>query len=192
MGESTSFNLPTQMYILLLPEDLRDAILERINGKNVVLNMLALVCCYFHSMLAPQGSGCRPAFTRRVVLSGDRMLEVAPFAQPWWSCVQGRNGTGLGVTNPRLKYFALACPQITSLYLSACYQITDEGLISLAGVCTAITTLDLSYCWKIGDAGVEALANGCPALKSLWLTSCAEGQTKPLGVWLSGARVSPP
>merc|ERR1712028_289159 len=141
--------------------------------------MLALVCCYFHSMLAPQGSGCIPALIRRVFLDGESMLKVGGFAQPWWRCVRVKNEEGgSGVTNTRLKILGVACPGITSLYLSACYQITDEGLISLAGVCTAITTLDLSYCWKIGDAGVEALANGCPA--------------KPLGVWLSGARVSPP
>merc|ERR1711865_491134 len=169
MGESTSFNLPTQMYILLLPEDLRDAILENsaVNEGNVVLNMLALVCCYFHSMLAPQGSGCIPALIRRVFLDGESMLKVGGFAQPWWRCVRVKNEEGgSGVTNTRLKILGVACPGITSLYLSACYQITDEGLISLAGVCTAITRLGLSQYDNITDKGLDRLPARCTVTPS--------------------------
>ena len=167
------FTLPTQMYILLLPEELRAGILENsaVNGGNLVLNMLALVCCCFRSVIAQQG---RPALTRRVFLSGESMLKVAVIAQTWWRCVRGQKGSGSGVTDTRIASLAVGCPCITSLDLSGCYQITDAALISLAAVCTAITTLDLSYCWKIGDIGVQALATGCTALESLCITCCTE------------------
>lgn len=100
-----------------------------------MLNVLALVCCFFHNVIAPQASGCMPWLARCVHLKQEDMLTVAGVVQPWWRCVKA----GRDVTDTGIASFVAACPYITSLDISFCHKVTDTGLASVAAVCTVIT-----------------------------------------------------
>ena len=51
------------------------------------------------------------------------------------------------------------CPQLSNLFLSWCYKITDAGVIALCqGGCPQLSSLDLSGCDKITDAGMRAMS----------------------------------
>ena len=57
------------------------------------------------------------------------------------------------------------CPQLSSLDLSGCNQITDACVIALSQGCPQLSSLNLYDCEQITDAGVAALLQGCPDLK---------------------------
>ena len=65
-------------------------------------------------------------------------------------------------------------PQLSSLNLRSCKQITDAGVIALSQGCPQLSTLDLSNCKQITDAGVIALSQGCRQLSSLKLWGCKQ------------------
>ena len=74
-------------HIFSLPGELSRAILasveddeeeeEEVNGRNAVLNRMALVGRVWHNALAPQAGACMPALTRCVTLSKRDMLAAA-------------------------------------------------------------------------------------------------------------------
>ena len=55
---------------------------EGTNGRNAVLNRMALVGRLWHNALAPPAGACMPALTRRVTLGEREMLTVAQIARP--------------------------------------------------------------------------------------------------------------
>ncbi|KNC55804.1 uncharacterized protein AMSG_12426 [Thecamonas trahens ATCC 50062] len=65
------------------------------------------------------------------------------------------------------------CPNLTSLGLNGCSNITDAAVVALAGGCPNLTTLNLYNCSNITDAAVVALAGGCPNLTFLGLENCS-------------------
>ncbi|KNC55706.1 uncharacterized protein AMSG_12420 [Thecamonas trahens ATCC 50062] len=65
------------------------------------------------------------------------------------------------------------CPNLTSLDLNGCFNITDAAVVALAGGCPNLTSLRLYNCSNITDAAVVALAGGCPNLTSLGLRNCS-------------------
>merc|ERR1712166_1511292 len=162
--------MATSRDIFALPGELSRAILasveedEEENGRNAVLNRMALVGHLWHNALAPLAGACMPALTRRVTLSEPNMLAVVQIARPWWRWVRG----GRDVTDSGLASLAAECPAIITLALCACELITDTGLASLAAGCPAITTLDLSECNQITDTGLASVAAGCPAITKLY------------------------
>ena len=191
--------------IFALPGELSRAILASVeaedgaeaNGRNAVLNRMALAGRSWHNALAPQAGACMPALTRRVLLKERDMLAVAQIARPWWRWVQGSGvtDTGLaslaagcpdivtldlidrsvmqgGVTDTGLASLAAGCTAITTLNLWGCFRVTDTGLASLAAGCTGITTLNLFHCYQITDAGLASLAAGCTAITTLDLDGC--------------------
>ena len=154
--------------IFALPGELSRAILANVeteeddegtNGRNAVLNRMALVGRLWHNALAPPAGACMPALTRRVTLGARNLLAVAQNARPWWRWVK----VGTHVTERGLASLAAGCSAITTLDLAGCDQITDTGLASLAAGCTAITTLNLTCCGQITDTGLASLAAGCSA-----------------------------
>ena len=115
--------------IFALPE-LSRAILASVeaNGRNAVLNRMALVGRLWHNALAPQAGACMPTLTRCITLSNRDMLAVAQIVRPWWRRVRAR----IYVIDTGLASLAAGCTAITSLKIAGCYQITDGGLASLA------------------------------------------------------------
>ena len=64
------------------------------------------------------------------------------------------------VDDTKLFTIANGLPQLQSLNISHCRNITDEGIIVLANGCSQLQSLDISCCDKITDAGRRALATG--------------------------------
>jgi len=67
---------------------------------------------------------------------------------------------------------ASKCPQLASLNLLSCGNITDAAMEAVATGCPKLTFLNLAGCDKITDAAVLALASGCKQLTSLGLYGC--------------------
>ena len=57
---------------------------EGTNGRNAVLNRMALASRSWHNALAPQAGACTPALTRCITLGKRDMLAVAQIVRPWW------------------------------------------------------------------------------------------------------------
>ena len=166
--------------IFALPGELSRAILASVeeegaeeyaeaNGRNAVLNRMALVGRLWHNALAPQAGACMPALTRHMTLCEPDMLAVAQIARPWWRWVRGAQ---YQITDAGQASLAAGFPAITRLELSYCRQITDRGLASLAAGCSAITTLNLAGCRQITDAVLASMGAGCSAITTLDLSGC--------------------
>lgn len=64
------------------------------------------------------------------------------------------------------------CSRLQNLNLSWCRQVTDVGLAALATGCPELQTLDVFANWRITDVGLTALAEGCKQLRALTLRRC--------------------
>lgn len=64
------------------------------------------------------------------------------------------------------------CPQIQTLQLRKCEQLTDSAVEAIASSLPALTSLDLNACLLVTDAALTHLGQGCPALKELDVTHC--------------------
>jgi hypothetical protein len=85
------------------------------------------------------------------------------------------------ITDTDLQFVSANCPQLSSLNLSRCYDVTDAGVTALGqNGCPQLSSLNLSYCYNIKDASLVALAQGCPLLSSVYLLGCTA--MKDIGV----------
>ena len=142
---------------------------HEIPKRNAGCNIMALVGSRWHIVFAPLTRACSPGSTRCVVIQGTPGLQITQIARPWWRWVKiGCNRA----TNATMVDLAAACPNITHLDLSGCYDIRDPGLASIALACPAITTLNLGDC-GVGDDGLRSLAAGCPDIDTLDLSGCS-------------------
>jgi hypothetical protein len=78
------------------------------------------------------------------------------------------------VTAVGLAKLATGCPHLTSLNLELCRQLTDEGLEKIGDGCPKLAMLDIGFCTNITDASLARIAAGCPNLTSLNLESCCK------------------
>ena len=85
----------------------------------------------------------------------------------------------LGVDNAELISIANGLPQLQSLAISYCdnitdlhQHITDEGIRAVATGLPQLQSLNIGACHKITDEGIRALATGCSQLQSLNISSC--------------------
>jgi hypothetical protein len=65
------------------------------------------------------------------------------------------------------------CPNLQSVDLSDCRNITDLSIARLAAVCPYLTSLNVKGSIQITDLGIIKLAFGCPRLHSLNLSQCS-------------------
>ena len=70
-------------------------------------------------------------------------------------------------SDAQLISIASGLPQLQSLDIRDCGNITDAGIIALASGCLQLQFLYITHCDSITDAGIIALASGCPQLRSL-------------------------
>ena len=77
-------------------------------------------------------------------------------------------------------------PDLRSLTLSGCDQITDVGLWALARSCTALRELRLSGCTKVTHIGLRSLSLRCRALEVIDLSHCPDIDDMGLRVLASG------
>ena len=70
----------------------------------------------------------------------------------------------------------VGCPQLRSLNLSCCSQVTDVGITKIGEGSPQLQSLNLSGTYecrmKITDIGILKIAQGCPQLQSLDLDAC--------------------
>ena len=64
-----------------------------------------------------------------------------------------------------IRDLAQGLPNLTSINLARCGNITNVALQYLAEGCPNLTNIDLGWCPNITDAGVEHLTRGCPKIK---------------------------
>lgn len=64
--------------------------------------------------------------------------------------------------------------QLTSLNLSGCWRVTDEGLFALldSGIVVDISHLDVSGCFQLTGEGLEIFTETCPSLQPEKLSYC--------------------
>eukprot|EP00903_Cladosiphon_okamuranus_P017842 g16420.t1 len=86
---------------------------------------------------------------------------------------------------------ARGCPSVTSVDLSSCMGLTDQGLVAFASGSglSSLQRLLVSGCPGVGDDGLRAVLDGCLALQELSAGGCKEvtgraflGDTYPGGV----------
>ena len=63
-------------------------------------------------------------------------------------------------------------PNLNSLCLNWCINITDANLAEVGRSCLNLQTLNLERCINITDTGLSEVGRGCPNLQSLDLTCC--------------------
>jgi hypothetical protein len=76
------------------------------------------------------------------------------------------------ITDACVIALSKGCPQLFSLGLDGCHEITDAAVIALSRGCPELSSLGLDGCHEITDAAVIALSRGCPELSSLDLRGC--------------------
>lgn len=76
-----------------------------------------------------------------------------------------------GFADPQLAAVARACPNLTSVGLRACTQVTSAGVAALAASCAdRLRSVDVSGCARVCDAGIRALArHSARSLEFAWL-----------------------
>jgi len=74
--------------------------------------------------------------------------------------------------NPALLALAEHCPDLQSLNLYGCDEVTDDTMIALVSGCPGLKNLDLSGCKLITDATIYEIAARCRNLEDLNLTYC--------------------
>ncbi|CAO0790630.1 unnamed protein product [Mucor circinelloides] len=79
------------------------------------------------------------------------------------------------VTDCTIRHIVRCCPQLTSLNLSHCRLITNEGLYYLSRatrIANQLKVLNLQNCRQITDAGLNHLTAQCHGLQTLHLGAC--------------------
>ena len=92
----------------------------------------------------------------------------------------------LGVDDAQLVSIANGLPQLQSLDISDCGNITDAGITALANGLPQLQSLNIYGCNKITGAGITALANGCPQLQSLNISGCGNITNEGIRALASG------
>jgi hypothetical protein len=72
-----------------------------------------------------------------------------------------------------LVRIAECCPNLKSLNLSSCNDLTDISVIRLAECCPHLEILDMAWCRNVTDKRVIRIAEGCPNMKDLNLRNCS-------------------
>ncbi|RXM34748.1 F-box/LRR-repeat protein 20 [Acipenser ruthenus] len=73
-----------------------------------------------------------------------------------------------------LKHIGAHCPELFTLNLQTCLQITDEGLLSIFRGCPLLRSLCVSGCANITDTILNALGQNCPWLRILEVARCSQ------------------
>jgi hypothetical protein len=76
------------------------------------------------------------------------------------------------VTNAVLKVIGENCKWLTSVNVSGCYLVKDEGLKAIGENCKQLTSLDVSGCHLLTDAVLKVIGENCKWLTSLDVIGC--------------------
>eukprot|EP00941_MAST-03F_sp_MAST-3F-sp1_P003092 g3092.t1 len=76
------------------------------------------------------------------------------------------------ISDDGLLFLAKGCPNLTSLNLWRVNKITNDGVKALAERLN-LKTIVLSSCENVGDKGLLSLAMHCPGLENLYVSNCS-------------------
>ena len=76
------------------------------------------------------------------------------------------------ITDEGITAVANGLPQLQSLNIDSCNNITDEGIRALASGLHQLQSLNIADCDNITDTGIRAVASGLPQLQSLNIADC--------------------
>eukprot|EP00049_Salpingoeca_infusionum_P014613 m.276290 g.276290 ORF g.276290 m.276290 type:complete len:346 (+) comp15712_c0_seq7:700-1737(+) len=65
-----------------------------------------------------------------------------------------------------------AFPNLTSLSLAGCCNLTDDGVVGTVLLCPTLLTLNLDQCYIISDASLRAIGSNCLDLTCITLNDC--------------------
>jgi len=83
------------------------------------------------------------------------------------------------ITDQMLDWVVTRCPEIETVILENCQNVTDHSITKLAIKLKGLTTLDISFCDQVTDASLNALAeNEDSKLKFLDLSYCYNVTTR--------------
>jgi len=83
------------------------------------------------------------------------------------------------INDQMLDWVVSRCPEIETVILENCQNVTDHSIIRLAQKLKGLTTLDISFCDQITDSSLSALAeNEDSKLKFLDLSYCYNVTTR--------------
>uniref|UniRef100_A0A0D9XR12 F-box/LRR-repeat protein 15-like leucin rich repeat domain-containing protein n=1 Tax=Leersia perrieri TaxID=77586 RepID=A0A0D9XR12_9ORYZ len=71
-----------------------------------------------------------------------------------------------------LEQVSTGCPNLVSLELYRCFNVTDHGLEILSKSCNALKSLNLGYCVAISDRGIGAIFRNCPNICAIIIAYC--------------------
>lgn len=76
------------------------------------------------------------------------------------------------ISDASLWSIAMNVPAIQRLILSKCHKITNIGLRSISLRCSNMKVLDFSFCYLLDDIAMTVLATGCWSLETVILRGC--------------------
>jgi F-box/leucine-rich repeat protein 2/20 len=124
--------------------------------------------------------------------SSDRILnhiDLAKFGRDAGKVINNAVVQELCIVNPNITSLDMTgCDEVTDvalwaiarhlgngikhLMLGGCHQITNVGLRSLSLKCADVEHLDFTGCHRLNDLGLTTLSSGCWRLKKMILTNC--------------------
>uniref|UniRef100_A0A672JZI0 F-box/LRR-repeat protein 2-like n=1 Tax=Sinocyclocheilus grahami TaxID=75366 RepID=A0A672JZI0_SINGR len=87
----------------------------------------------------------------------------------WVICFDSVNN----LDDTALKHLQKHCPELMTINMQSCTQITDDGFVSLCRGCHKLQMVCVSGCSNITDASLTALGLNCQRLKILEAARCS-------------------
>ena len=81
--------------------------------------------------------------------------------------------TGQTVTDTTVQEICVMKPDMSSLNLSGCREVSDVALWAIARHCTGLRELRVARCEQLTQIGLRSLALRCPKLEKLDFSECA-------------------
>ena len=72
-----------------------------------------------------------------------------------------------------VEHLVTMCPQLESIELFSCIDLTDAAAMHLAK-CAQLQTISLEDCWRLTDAAVDTLVASCPRLREVAVNGCEQ------------------
>lgn len=106
-------------------------------------------------------------------LSDDDIISLLGSKTELFPKIKTLNVSHTPISDSAVKLLTTKCPNLTSIDLSGCLEVTDVSLSFLAQNCKTLQDLNLNGCPKIGDTGVQLIAQEVKGhLLSLDMNDC--------------------
>ena len=124
------------------------------NITDISINNIAINCNDLHTL----------DISRCWQVTNDSIINISKYCIKLLSlyiCYCSSNITDIGIIE-----ITRQCSRLVTLNITACYDVTDIGMISIAS-CNNLQSLDITWCNKITDIGIIKVVRQCTRLLSL-------------------------